>query len=214
MQKLDRTRAFGTISPPYLDEAFDRPAYYEQDGKLFDAHDRLIEPGKPIEEEPTVAEEAKGAAAEMSPSALLANASAMPWAAFRKRAREILGDTCPAGKAEMVVALQAAIQHYEARQKKRSGPKVAEPDQKSAGLTWNGLTGEEPAETLSAKPAAKPGEIDLAAWGRGQKEYLFGDVRKAIRSKYSTSVTERRDAVNLLVDEKVISAAEARQDFA
>ena len=150
----------------------------------------------------------------MSPAALLANASAMPWAAFRKRAKEILGETCPAGKAEMIVALQAAIQHYEARKQKRTaGPKVADGDAKSPGLTWNGLTGQEEAQTLTAKPAAKPGEIDLAAWGRGQHEYLFGDVRKAIRTKFSTSVTERRDAVNLLIDDKVIAAAEARKDF-
>lgn len=221
MQHLDRSRPFGAISPPLVEPDLDRPAFYEQDGKLFDAHDRHIEPGKPLpeDEEPPVNDSVKDTAAGMSPAVLLANAGAMPWAAFRKRAREILGDACPAGKSDIVEALKAAIQHYEARQKRRtsgpntSGPKVAEPDQKSTGLTWNNLTGQEENENLTAKPVAKAGEIDLAAWGRGQKEYIFSEVRKGIRAKFSVSVTERRDAVNLLVDEKVITAAEARKDI-
>jgi len=217
MQKLDRSRTFGNITPPFHEAPYDRPAYFEQDGKLFDAHDRLIEPGKPIQdEEPPAKAEVKDAAADMSPATLLANAGAMTWAAFRKRAKEILGETCPAGKGEIIEALKAAIQHYEARQQKRSSKPAAE--KKAAGLTWGKISGEgddegepEP-ENLTAKPS-KPAEIDLAAWARGQKDYLFGDIRKLIRAKYHASVTERRDALSLLIDEKVIQAAEARKDI-
>lgn len=218
MQKLDRNRPFGNITPPFHEEPYDRPAYYEQDGKIFDAHDRLIEAGKPLkDEEPPAKAEVKDAAADMGPATLLANAGAMPWAAFRKRAKEILGDTCPAGKGEIIEALKAAIQHYEARQQKRSTKPAAE--KKTAGLTWNKIAGEDDGEgepeNLTAKPSkpTNPAEIDLAAWARGQKDYLFGDIRKSIRVKFHASVTERRDALSLLIDEKVIQAAEARKDI-
>lgn len=222
MQKLDRSRDFGVIAPPYQEEDFDRPAYYEQGGRFYDAHDRLIEPGKALEEaeEGTHGAADRDAAEGLSPSDLVLQAEVIPWGAFRKRAKEILGVTCPASKAEMLVALREAIKHYESRkQARRTTPAPAAEPPKSNGLTWNGLTGQDGEPNLTAKPAqppappAKSGEVDLAAWGRGQKEYIFGEVRKTIRAKYSTSVTERRDAVDLLIAEKVITAAEARKDI-
>lgn len=218
MLKLDRSRTFGTITPAWQPEDCDRPAYYEQDGKLFDAHDRQIVPGKPLPVEAVAAdEEQANAAAQVSPYELLRQADVMPWAAFRKHAKVILGDTCPASKADMMTALQGAVQHFEQRQQKRKAPapKVADAEQKSAGLTWSGLTGQQDApENLTAKPApvVEPGGVDLAAWARGQKEYLFAEVRKAIRAKYGSVVTERDDAVDLLVDNKLITQAEARKD--
>ncbi len=221
MQKLDRSRTFGAISPPYQEENFDRPAYYEQDSRFYDAHDRLIEPGKPVEAQDDTQGAAERDAAEgLSPAELVHQADVIPWGAFRKRAKEILGDTCPASKSEMLTALRAAIQHYEARkQARRSKPAPAAEPAKSSGLTWNGLTGQDEGDAeLTAKPQApqapaKSGEVDLAAWARGQNEYIFGEIRKSIRSKYSTSVTERRDAIDLLIAEKVITAAEARKDI-
>lgn len=211
MLKLDRSRDFGTITPAWQPDDCDRPAYYEQDGKLFDAHDRVIEAGKPIKDDPPV-NAGPEPAGTMSPYELLRQVDVMPWAAFRKRAKEILGDTCPASKADITIALQGAVQHYEERQaKRRPGPREAEPEQKSPGMTWSNLTGQPETENLTAKPS-KPGEIDLAAWARGQKEYLFSEVRKAIRGKYAAVVTERDDAVNLLVDNGVLTQAEARKD--
>mgnify|MGYP003452243075 FL=1 len=222
MQKLDRSHDFGAISPPYQDETFDRPAYYEQGGRFYDAHDRLIEPGKPLPED---ADGTHGAAdrdtAEgLSPSDLVLQSDVIPWGAFRKRAKEILGATCPTGKTEMLIALREAIKHYEGRkQARRTKPAPAAEPPKSNGLTWNGITGQDGEPDLTAKPPqpvappAKSGEVDLAAWGRGQKEYIFGEVRKTIRAKYATSVTERRDAVDLPIAEKVITAAEARKDI-
>lgn len=216
MLKLDRSRDVGNITPPWQPEDCDRPAYYEQDGKLFDAHGFQIIPGKDGPKMETETSDAKAVSDALTPYDLLRQADVMPWAAFRKRAREILGDTCPASKADIVVALQGAVQHFEERQKARKpGPKVATGEEKSPGLTWNGLTGQEEAEALTAKPAAppsKPGEVDLAAWARGQKDYLFAEVRKGIRAKFGTVVTERDDAVNLLVDNGVITQAEARKD--
>lgn len=216
MLKLDRSRAFGTITPAWQPDECDRPAYYEQDGKLFDAHDRQIVPGKPLPVEEVASDEQEAAAkTDVSPYELLRQADVMPWAAFRKNAKAILGDTCPASKADILVALQGAVQHFEQRQQKRKTPKVAEGEQKSAGLTWSGLTGQPDApENLTAKPApvVEPGGVDLAAWARGQKEYLFAEIRKTIRAKFGAVVTERDDAVNLLVDNNVITQAEARKD--
>lgn len=221
MQKLDRSRpdSIGTVSPPWQPDDCDRPAHYEQDGRLYDAHDRLIEPGKPAPKE-TVAAMPVAAAVDaepdaedgLSPAQLVAQADTLPYGTFRKRAKEILGETCPSGKVAIVAALNAAIEAYAARVAARRGPSPAPTPTKSAGMTWGGLTGEEPAP--SAAPL-KPGEIDLAAWARGQREYLFAEVRKAIRGKYNKQITgeyERRDAVEFLVEQKLVSAVEARKD--
>ena len=67
-------------------------------------------------------------------------------------------------------------------------------------------------------PAAPPPSngvidgVDLAAWGRGQKEYLFAEVRKAMKKGYGTQVTERHDAVDFLIAQRVIGKGEARKD--
>ena len=54
--------------------------------------------------------------------------------------------------------------------------------------------------------------IDLAAWGRGKTDYLFGEVRKAVKKAYGAQLTERRDVVDLLIAQRVIAASEARAD--
>lgn len=64
----------------------------------------------------------------------------------------------------------------------------------------------------TAAPAADTSGVDLAAWGRGQKDYLSQEVFKAIRGKFNAVLSERRDAVDLLIKEKVITAEEARRD--
>ena len=48
MQRLDRSRAFGEITTPWLGDNNELPraAAYEQDGRLFDAHDVEIVIGK------------------------------------------------------------------------------------------------------------------------------------------------------------------------
>lgn len=198
MLKLDRDRPFGKFTPPWMGEAgaeFDRPAHYEQDGRNFDQHYREIVPGQPLASEVKAQDESVAAAAEeemLSPAALLAGANTIPWAKFNKEAKRILGATCPAGKAAIVGALQTAIAGYQARQEKRA------PAAAAAVAPSNG--------------AAVKGGVDLAAWGRGQKEYIVGDLIKAFRSQHHARLSERRDMVNFLVDQKVITGAEARQD--
>jgi hypothetical protein len=64
----------------------------------------------------------------------------------------------------------------------------------------------------AAAPAAGTG-IDLAAWARGQKDYLPPELFKAIRGKYNVQLSQRRDAIELLIKEGVVTAAEARKDI-
>ena len=212
MLKLDRSRDFGKITPAWQPDDCDRPAFYEQDNRLYDAHDRLIEPGKPLPVQvvPEVTSEgdrAKGPA--MSPAELIRQADTLPWPQFHKGAKAILGKLCPPGKPAIVLALQEALTAYEARVAKRSSGAAK-------GMTWDGMVGG-PGEPPTAEPAPGPvakanGGVDLAAWGRGQKDYLFGEVQKAIRTTLHRQVTERRDAVDFLIEAGVIQAAEARRD--
>lgn len=196
--KLDRSKAFGIITPPLLEDDFDRPACFEQNAKLYDAHDRLIEPGKPLAADLLDTEDDGGAAdvpGIMPASQLLADADVMPWARFKAQAKIILGETCPSDKNSIKAALSEAVAKVRQRQMKRNTPGV--------GLTWDGVTG---------KDQAKAGDINLAAWARGQTEYLFAEVQKALRATYAKQVTERRDAVDFLIEQGVIAANEARTD--
>jgi hypothetical protein len=70
-----------------------------------------------------------------------------------------------------------------------------------------------PAAESAPAPAVAGTGLDLAAWGRGQKDYLPPELFKAIRAKYNVQLSQRRDALDLLIKEKVITAAEARKDI-
>jgi hypothetical protein len=83
-----------------------------------------------------------------------------------------------------------------------------------------GLLGE-PIEAVLG--AGKGAGVDLAGWARGEKEYRFSDVQKAIDDYILgeiykivdarfVSVKGRRDAVQFLIDEGIIDAGEARDD--
>lgn len=225
MRKLDRSRAFGKITPPYDgDGEFDRPAFYNQDGVFFDQHDREIVPGQPLRQVvphapgPVTADEEPrhpldhdgdghpggslpaGEVKAMSPYDLLREADSMPWAQFRKQARAILGETCPGTKVDIKRALEEAIEGYEASRQRRAERAIETSEPKAA-----------PAPQQPAKPG-KPSGVDLAAWGRGRQEYLFGDIRKAIQSQYGKVVTERHDAVDFLIEQGLITAESARKD--
>jgi peptidoglycan hydrolase-like protein with peptidoglycan-binding domain len=229
MTKLNRNQPFGEIKPPMQEGAMDRPAHYEQDGKLFDAHDRLIEAGQPaVAAAPAAAEKppapapkpAKAAAApketKPAPSAQEALAeqrrqdeiklklnqakapekppmtatevlnSDLPFAAFKKEAKRILGNQCPASKSDITAALAAFA----------SQPNLnAQRQEESAA---------------EQKDTGKSG-VNLAAWGRGQKTYLFSEVRKAIQKEHGAVMTTEHDAVDLLIQAGVITAREARK---
>lgn len=204
--KMNRNSPFGKISPAMMEGEMDRPAHYEQDGKLFDAHDRWIEPGKPLVVAKTAAPRVDVAAAvEAIPaSRLLEQADTMAWSKFRLQAKKILGETCPGDKEGIKAALAAGIAFVQAREEKRAPP--AQADQ--AGLSWDSITGGNEASAA----AVAPGGVDLKAWATGQREYLFGEVQKAIRKTYNKQITERVDAVTFLIEQGIVTADQARRD--
>lgn len=240
--KLNRNRPFGRITPPWQDHDMDRPAFYEQDGKFYDQHDRLIERGKPLRPiaqapaapveaptpqvqvpmPPTVVEEptptqrdpldhdgnghkggslpASDLADTLTAADLLANAAHIPWPTFRKAAQRILGSSCPASKKAILDELKKAaegVDDFADVQARNARPRpAAVPKQPAGPVTIKGGV-----------------TVDLAAWGRGQKDYLWSEVQKAIRQQYHKQVTERRDALDFLIEEGVITADSARKDI-
>jgi hypothetical protein len=58
--------------------------------------------------------------------------------------------------------------------------------------------------------APATGEVDLAAWARGDKKYLFGRVRDLIAAKFSIDVSDERSAVDALLSEDVVQPDEVR----
>ncbi len=219
--KLDRSKPFGKVSPPMILHGLtDRPACFEQNGLLFDAHDNHIsadydagvpaDPSVPPPSKPDVPQAPTPPAASVQPPAetmlsvdrLLSEVDSMPYQTWARHARATLGPTCPAGKKAILAALEEAKKVYEEKQAKRA--------------QFSAATAAEEAEVANAvEPAAspaKPAGVDLAAWGRGQVDYLFGDVRKAAREQYNVQLSERRAVVDFLIEQKVITAREARRD--
>ena len=96
MDHLARSRAFGTINPPWKPAQCDREAFYQQGEGLFDMGGRLIVPGKPLDpaelvedDEPERAEaEAKALAQEDAERVALRRAEADRRAKEREKAAE------------------------------------------------------------------------------------------------------------------------------
>ena len=201
MLKLDRSKPFGKVSPPLILENVDRPACYEQNGVLFDAHDIAVLGGSsPPAAERQAAPIADANETPMSVEALIAAADEMPYQTWAKQARVVLGPTCPSGKKAILLGLEEARSAYLDRQARRSAPPAAA----------------EPAPAVVAspqvaQPATKSG-IDLAAWGRGQRDYLFGEVQREVRKQYNAQLSERWAVVDFLIEQSVITAGEARKD--
>jgi hypothetical protein len=55
-------------------------------------------------------------------------------------------------------------------------------------------------------------DLDLAAWGKGEVDYLSSELLEAIDGRFDRVVTTRREALDLLLQEGVVTVAEARQD--
>lgn len=196
LMKLDRSKPFGRVAPPMEVPGFDRPAYYEQDGTLFDAHDLAL-----ADEAPAVVEKPKGEAAPaLSVEDLINGADTLAYPVFHRGAKAILGDKCPSGKRAIVAALTDAKAVYDERKAKHAAPAPA-----VAAVT----APESPPRTTTAPSKAG---IDLAAWGRGQRDYIFTEVQKAVRTTYHAQLSERRAVVEFLIEQGVITAAEARRD--
>jgi hypothetical protein len=91
-------------------------------------------------------------------------------------------------------------------------PAAAEAAPKAAAKPGKAAKKAPDAPAAAAAPAAGTG-VDLAAWARGQKDYLPPELFKAIRGKFNVQLSQRRDAIELLIKEGVVTAAEARKDI-
>lgn len=223
MERLDKSRPFGKVSPPLDVAGCDVPAHYEQGGRLYDAHGHVLmtpevrnelnrrsamaaaSPAAPIDAPSAPQAQTGGAATAPDQSTaafLLAVAPTMPYATLVKRARLILGNATPTGKKAIMDALANA-----------AGAKpVAVPATPAAAASGpaSATVEQPPAQSNVGAPVSDG--LDLTAWGRGQTNYLIGELRKAFRERYHVNLTERRDMVDLLITEKVITAEEARND--
>ena len=197
MQKIDFKKPHGTITPPWLGPGMNRAALYEQDGKHYDAQGVLVEAGQPapIKPVPPASETVSTpetvsktvSAPEIhTPQSLLDSADTMPFQTWKKHAKKILGPECPGSKAQIIIVLGKAIAGYQDKK-----AKVQEP----------------------AKPAVKKSSVDLKAWALGQREYVFGELQKAIRADHSRQVATRVDALDFLIEVGVVEASQARQDL-
>lgn len=205
MQKLDLNRGdLATIHPPL------NGAAYELDGTYYDVQGRPMAKdanGEPIPmdtaDEPAqspskpagkakAAGKGKPKADDVNPpkdAAELAewiDAGAVNYLIALKFARQFLGAKAPRPKDELIKALR---QHGKAPAPVQQQPEV---------------------ERKADKVDAVVGNIDLAAWGRGQANYLAGDIYKAIGERFGRRVMETRDAVDVLIKEGVITEDQAR----
>ena len=55
-------------------------------------------------------------------------------------------------------------------------------------------------------------DIDLTSWGRGEVDYLTGELLETIDAKFARVATTRREVLDFLLQEGVITTAEVRQD--
>jgi hypothetical protein len=55
------------------------------------------------------------------------------------------------------------------------------------------------------------GKNDLALWGRGAKDFIWAHIKDAILAHYNRAVDNRRDAVDLLIDEGLVRPDQARE---
>lgn len=189
---LDRKKSFGTIYPPM------GKAFFEQGGKLFDQQGNLLsddpqEPAEPVQVTAPVVinqPQATQPSSEQDDEALvlqniqkiLDNHETLHFQKIKQLAKPILGQSLPSTKQGILDALKAIM----------NGEDVKITDSDNDNFVVDG--------------------IDLRAWGMGQADYIWTDVQKAIRSKFSIRSSNKYDAVTSLIEQKVISETEARAD--
>ena len=141
---------------------------------------------------------------------------------------------CPPKKADIVAALEgmvarskagASIEDEEADTRPKALPEV----NGHKGLSFTGMTGGKPEAPRIAAPAAKPPpakpspppsperkkgvNVDLAAWGRGEKNYEFHDIRTSIENGLGIAITDAHAALEALIDKGVVAFKDARADL-
>jgi hypothetical protein len=80
------------------------------------------------------------------------------------------------------------------------------------GLSAADLEGEDAVNNVMQTIAAGgTGAIDLVAWAKGEKDYIFGAVRKAVKEQYSYVGDNRAAIINWMIENKKISESDVRK---
>ena len=233
---IDWGRPYGRVSPPISGaclEQFGR--YFDSNGQ--EVHIPGMTNPQPVPQAsppagPPVPETQQPQATAIIPHAqvgyseadliLMADDAAVTFQFLRRHARDLLDD-CPAKKEDIVAALKDRIvaRALATATYQPIEPQTLDPTMQS----WAGMNGGSqqptappaPPETaVPPEPAAQEsggddeGSVDLKAWAEGRKDYLWGDVQKAIRDQHKRMVTEKHDAIEFLIGEGIVSAAAAR----
>lgn len=192
-------KPYGKFCPPWRGVAFEQNGRYytaehrevDQDGRPL-ADVIVVENGKEPDYGLPEADKPKNGNHDIGPVIPIADllaATNMPFMAFKKAARGHLGDATPALKADIITALKAK-------------EAASQPPPKN----------EAPAPSQASKETVAPNGVDIVAWAdkRIGKNYLMGDVYKAIKQLHNKVVSNERDAINFLIDEGVVEAQYAR----
>jgi hypothetical protein len=207
VRTLDHSRPYGVIRGQPDIPGCDRVPVYDQDGAMFDANGREIVPAKPLQ---ATQEVGQAPVRQQAATALLAHAGKLPAPVLKAMAGMVLGPGCPTRKPQVLAALKAAAK-----------PPEPEPEEEVDERIDVGEAADEEDEhhePINGAPAPLPappeqGPVSLAAWARGQKEYGFGEVRKAIEKHLNCVVTDSAAALEVLIDKGVVPFKEARTDL-
>ena len=69
---------------------------------------------------------------------------------------------------------------------------------------------EELAGDIEGVETTSDGEVNLTAWAKGEVKYRFARVRDAISERYNREVTNEDDALETLMDAKVVTVADVK----
>jgi hypothetical protein len=79
-----------------------------------------------------------------------------------------------------------------------------------SGLTAADLEGEDALTTVMQAATTEPGAVDLVAWAKGERQYIFGVVRKAVKDQYSYSGDTKAAILTWMIDNKKIAEKDVR----
>lgn len=186
-QILDRSRDYGTITPPLNGAthtpAFEGSAFYEQDGRLFGQDFRRIYcAGESPEDEARLEQRRKAKAAKDNKARQAALTPDDPAAAIYAK---------PPWRRNTQHAAFAPKDQKRGRKYPRAERNVGRQSVKAAP---------KPAATVSDPT------VNLTAWALSEEKILFGTVKQEIRKRFNVVVSQERDALAVLVREKVVRA--------
>jgi hypothetical protein len=203
---LNKNRPFGTISPGYNGASYEQVGtdgvtrYYNGEGYEVD-----VRTGKVVEGPETagaaksaVATEDNGKSVAERAREILEQKDKPPFAKFALKAAALIGgDNPPSTKTEIVAALTTLAE----KPKPAPVEVQAVPDAAKSEAT--------PKPVDEPIPLVGDETVNLRAWGRGEQQYVFTDIAKAILQSYARNVTTRAGALEALMDVGLLSPDEA-----